>query len=142
MLELAARVDGWNHAHWGGADPSRFRKALAGLHNALDRLGRDRKTVEVSASIACVINGWDKAKAGFREPEVAVGSAERIAEVVSAYANAGAQHVIGRIVAVQQGSLLATAFHPELTGDPRVHERFVEMVTAARESATAAQEVS
>jgi 5'-phosphate synthase pdxT subunit len=34
----------------------------------------------------------------------------------------------GRIVAVRQGGLLATAFHPELTGDPRVHAGFVEMV--------------
>jgi len=34
----------------------------------------------------------------------------------------------GRIVAVQQGHLLATAFHPELTGDLRVHRYFVHMV--------------
>jgi 5'-phosphate synthase pdxT subunit len=34
----------------------------------------------------------------------------------------------GTIVAVRQGSLLATAFHPELTGDLRIHELFVEMV--------------
>ena len=34
----------------------------------------------------------------------------------------------GRIVAVRQGNLLATAFHPELTGDLRVHRYFVEMV--------------
>jgi 5'-phosphate synthase pdxT subunit len=34
----------------------------------------------------------------------------------------------GRIVAVRQGSALATAFHPELTGDPRVHKLFVDMV--------------
>ena len=34
----------------------------------------------------------------------------------------------GRIVAVRQGSLLATAFHPELTPDRRVHELFVSMV--------------
>ena len=33
----------------------------------------------------------------------------------------------GRIVAVRQGSLLATSFHPEVTGDTRVHELFVEM---------------
>ena len=33
----------------------------------------------------------------------------------------------GRIVAVRQRSLLATAFHPELTGDPRVHRYFVDM---------------
>ena len=34
----------------------------------------------------------------------------------------------GRIVAVRQGPLLATAFHPELTPDRRIHELFVEMV--------------
>jgi 5'-phosphate synthase pdxT subunit len=34
----------------------------------------------------------------------------------------------GRIVAVRQGSVLATAFHPELTHDSRVHRYFVEMV--------------
>jgi 5'-phosphate synthase pdxT subunit len=33
-----------------------------------------------------------------------------------------------RIVAVRQGPLLATAFHPELTGDSRVHALFVSMV--------------
>ncbi|BAJ27275.1 MULTISPECIES: pyridoxal 5'-phosphate synthase glutaminase subunit PdxT [Kitasatospora] len=36
-----------------------------------------------------------------------------------------------RIVAVRQGNLLATSFHPELTGDHRVHEYFVRMVEAA-----------
>ena len=34
----------------------------------------------------------------------------------------------GRIVAVRQGVLLATAFHPELTPDRRIHELFVSMV--------------
>jgi pyridoxal 5'-phosphate synthase pdxT subunit len=34
----------------------------------------------------------------------------------------------GKIVAVRQGHLLATSFHPELTGDPRVHRLFVDMV--------------
>jgi 5'-phosphate synthase pdxT subunit len=36
--------------------------------------------------------------------------------------------VTGRIVAVRQGPVLATAFHPELTGDGRIHELFVNMV--------------
>ena len=34
----------------------------------------------------------------------------------------------GRIIAVRQGVLLATAFHPELTQDRRIHELFVSMV--------------
>ncbi|MFF1797548.1 pyridoxal 5'-phosphate synthase glutaminase subunit PdxT, partial [Kitasatospora sp. NPDC058263] len=33
-----------------------------------------------------------------------------------------------RVVAVRQGNLLATSFHPELTGDHRVHGYFVRMV--------------
>jgi len=37
-----------------------------------------------------------------------------------------------RIVAVRQGNLLATSFHPELTGDLRLHRLFVDMVRAAR----------
>jgi 5'-phosphate synthase pdxT subunit len=36
-----------------------------------------------------------------------------------------AEHA-GRIVAVRQGNLMATSFHPELTGDPRIHRLFVE----------------
>lgn len=37
----------------------------------------------------------------------------------------------GRVVAAQQGDLLATVFHPELTGDPRVHRFFIEHVIGA-----------
>ncbi|GAB1512796.1 pyridoxal 5'-phosphate synthase glutaminase subunit PdxT [Actinophytocola sp. KF-1] len=40
----------------------------------------------------------------------------------------GGEAAAGRIVAVRQGTVLATAFHPELTGDTRVHRLFVEMV--------------
>ena len=32
----------------------------------------------------------------------------------------------GRIVAVRQGALLATAFHPEVSGDDRIHQWFVD----------------
>lgn len=34
------------------------------------------------------------------------------------------------IVAVRQGAVLATAFHPEMTGDRRVHKLFVDIVAA------------
>ena len=40
----------------------------------------------------------------------------------------GTDPATGRIVAVRQGPLLATSFHPELTGDVRVHRLFVDMV--------------
>ena len=36
-------------------------------------------------------------------------------------------HAVGRIVAVRQQHLLATSFHPELTGDGRIHAYFCEM---------------
>ncbi|MFJ3880679.1 pyridoxal 5'-phosphate synthase glutaminase subunit PdxT [Streptomyces sp. NPDC090077] len=36
----------------------------------------------------------------------------------------------GHTVAVRQGNVLATSFHPELTGDDRVHAYFVDMVRA------------
>jgi pyridoxal 5'-phosphate synthase pdxT subunit len=34
----------------------------------------------------------------------------------------------GRIVGVRQGHLMATSFHPEVAGDTRVHELFVDLV--------------
>jgi len=34
----------------------------------------------------------------------------------------------GKIVAVRQGNVVATSFHPELTGDRRVHAMFVDLV--------------
>jgi 5'-phosphate synthase pdxT subunit len=49
-------------------------------------------------------------------------------EVLARVARGGAGDDDGTIVAVRQGTLMATAFHPELTGDPRIHELFVEMV--------------
>ena len=39
----------------------------------------------------------------------------------------------GHPVVVRQGSLLAAAFHPELTDDSRLHALFMAMATAARE---------
>lgn len=34
----------------------------------------------------------------------------------------------GRVVAVEQGNLLGTAFHPEITGETRFHARFLDKV--------------
>jgi 5'-phosphate synthase pdxT subunit len=57
------------------------------------------------------------------------GHGARTGDVRPASGLAGAT---GRIVAVRQGSLLATAFHPELTGDLRVHRLFVDMARDAQ----------
>ena len=40
----------------------------------------------------------------------------------------------GRIIAAQQGRLLATSFHPELTDDLRFHRYFMEMASSAFEN--------
>ena len=48
---------------------------------------------------------------------------ERAGDGVQALARAG-----GHIVAVRQGPVLATAFHPEMTGDRRIHQLFVDIV--------------
>jgi 5'-phosphate synthase pdxT subunit len=37
----------------------------------------------------------------------------------------------GGVVAVEQENLLATAFHPEVSGETRFHERFLQRVRAA-----------
>ena len=49
---------------------------------------------------------------------------ERVGSAVEVLATADTH-----IVAVRQGPMLATAFHPEVTGDLRVHRLFVDMVT-------------
>lgn len=41
---------------------------------------------------------------------------------------AGAGEAAGKIVAVRQGRVLATAFHPELGGDGRIHDLFLRML--------------
>jgi 5'-phosphate synthase pdxT subunit len=51
-------------------------------------------------------------------------------EKVSGKAKALAILTDGRIVAAQEGNLLATSFHPELTGDDRFHRYFIKMAEA------------
>ena len=65
---------------------------------------------------------------GFDEPVHAVFIrapwVERVGSGVQVLARAA-----GHPVAVRQGSVLATSFHPEVTGDRRLHRLFVEVVT-------------
>jgi 5'-phosphate synthase pdxT subunit len=55
---------------------------------------------------------------------------ERCGDGVEVLASCG-----GHPVAIREGSVLACAFHPELTDDPRFHAIFMAMTTAARERA-------
>ncbi|MFF0720098.1 pyridoxal 5'-phosphate synthase glutaminase subunit PdxT [Micromonospora sp. NPDC003816] len=56
---------------------------------------------------------------------------ERVGDDVEVLGTVTAGPAAGRIVAVRQGNLLATSFHPELTGDARLHAYFVDLVRAA-----------
>src|SRR3954447_18996499 len=53
---------------------------------------------------------------------------EDVGPTVEALARVDDGQAAGKVVAVRQGSLLATSFHPELTGDNRIHELFVRMI--------------
>lgn len=64
------------------------------------------------------INGKDVRAVFIRAPYV-VEVAEGV-DVLAEYA--------GKIVFIRQGNYLASAFHPELTNDTRIHEYFLKMV--------------
>ncbi len=53
---------------------------------------------------------------------------ESVGQDVEVLAEISAGERAGTIVAVRQGPVLATSFHPELTPDDRVHRYFVDMV--------------
>ena len=53
---------------------------------------------------------------------------EEVGADVRVLATVDAPGVGERVVAVRQGSVLATAFHPEVTADRRVHQHFVDLV--------------
>jgi 5'-phosphate synthase pdxT subunit len=57
---------------------------------------------------------------------------ERTGPGVEVLGTVGGSVAAGRIVAVRERNVLATAFHPELTGDLRVHRYFVDLVRAVR----------
>jgi 5'-phosphate synthase pdxT subunit len=54
-----------------------------------------------------------------------------VVETVGERATVLASLADGRVVAVEQGALLGTSFHPEITDDYRFHERFLDRVRAA-----------
>lgn len=61
---------------------------------------------------------------------------EEVGDGVEVLARVADGPAAGRIVAVRQGSLMATSFHPEVGGDARVHELFVDLVRRARAERT------
>ena len=65
------------------------------------------------------------------EPVHAVFIRAPIVETLGERATALATLPDGRVVAVEQGNLLGTSFHPEMTGDVRFHEYFLDIVARA-----------
>jgi pyridoxal 5'-phosphate synthase pdxT subunit len=102
------------------------QQSLAGIEMAVRRnaFGRQVDSFEAAVEIDGIA-GPPFHAVFIRAPWVESIGAE--VEVLGRVANGPAD---GRIVAVRQGNLLATAFHPELTGDLRVHRFFVEMARA------------
>ena len=70
--------------------------------------------------------------AAFGEPPVhAVFIRAPIVESLGPKATALAELADGRVIAVQQDTLLGTSFHPEITGELRFHEYFLNLVRHA-----------
>jgi 5'-phosphate synthase pdxT subunit len=57
---------------------------------------------------------------------------ERVGGGVQVIARIGDGPAVGSIVGVRQGDVIATSFHPELSGDLRIHRLFVEIVKGRR----------
>jgi 5'-phosphate synthase pdxT subunit len=121
MIMLADRLEG------GRPD----QQTIGGIDMVVRRNAFGRQVDSFEADIAMEHLDGPPVKAVFiRAPWVdAVGpEVEVLGRVESDPEHTGSA---GRIVAVRQGSLLATSFHPELTGDHRIHEYFVAMVRDA-----------
>ena len=128
------RQFGKSHAIWGtcaGAiflskDVSR-RQPLLGLMNikvARNAFGRQVDSFEADLDIAEI-----KQATGTTHPYHAVFIRAPIIEEVRGQAKVLSALEDGRIVAAQEGNLLATSFHPELTDDDRFHRYFLQLAT-------------
>lgn len=102
-------------------DPRSGQETIGGIDMIVRRnaFGRQNESFEAAVDVAGVgpVDG-----VFIRAPWV---------ESVGAEVEVLAEHG-GHVVAVRQGNALATAFHPELTGDHRLHGFFTEMVRSAR----------
>ncbi|MTE18207.1 pyridoxal 5'-phosphate synthase glutaminase subunit PdxT [Streptomyces sp. TRM43335] len=103
-------------------DPRSGQETIGGIDMIVRRnaFGRQNESFEAPVEIAGV-EGGPVEGVFIRAPWVESTGAD--VEVLAVHD--------GHPVAVRQGRLLATAFHPELTGDHRVHRLFAAMVRAA-----------
>ncbi|MFC9287461.1 pyridoxal 5'-phosphate synthase glutaminase subunit PdxT [Streptomyces sp. NPDC057052] len=104
-------------------DPRSGQETVGGIDMIVRRnaFGRQNESFEAAVDIKGV-EGDPVEGVFIRAPWV---------ESVGARVEVLAEHE-GHIVAVRQANALATSFHPELTGDHRVHALFVDMVRANR----------
>ncbi|GGU42313.1 pyridoxal 5'-phosphate synthase glutaminase subunit PdxT [Streptomyces daghestanicus] len=102
-------------------DPRSGQETIGGIDMIVRRnaFGRQNESFEAAVDIEGV-EGDPVEGVFIRAPWV---------ESVGAGIEVLAEHE-GHIVAVRQGNALATSFHPELTGDHRVHRLFTDMVRA------------
>jgi len=126
------KLFGQRHAIWGtcaGAifiskDISRDQPLLELMDIKVERnaFGRQVDSFEADLNIPEL-----KQATGTKDDYHAVFIRAPIIESVDADAKILASVPDGRIVAAQQGHLLATSFHPELTNDTRFHEYFLSL---------------
>lgn len=126
------KLFGQRHAIWGtcaGAifiskDVSRDQPLLELMDIKVERnaFGRQVDSFEADLNIPEL-----KQTTGTKDDYHAVFIRAPIIESVNADAKILASVPDGRIVAAQQGHLLATSFHPELTNDTRFHEYFLSL---------------
>jgi 5'-phosphate synthase pdxT subunit len=114
MIMLADRI----------ADARPDQQTLGGIDMTVRRnaFGRQVDSFEEDLHIHA-IGGAPMRAVFIRAPWV-----EQVGDAVDVLAHVEEGPAAGRIVAVRQGALLATSFHPEVTGDHRFHQLFVEIV--------------
>ncbi len=120
MILLADRI----------ADGIEGQQTIGGLDVLVRRnaFGRQVDSFESDLDLAPDLPDPDVA---FRAVFIRAPWVEALGPDVRVLARVGAEaggDAAGRIVAVRQGGLIATSFHPELTGDDRVHRYFVDLV--------------
>jgi 5'-phosphate synthase pdxT subunit len=100
------------------------QETVGGLHVVVRRNAFGRQVDSFEMDVQMPVLGSESFHAVFiRAPWV-----ESVGEDVQVLAEISSGERAGTIVAVRQGSVLATSFHPELTEDDRVHRYFVDMV--------------
>jgi pyridoxal 5'-phosphate synthase pdxT subunit len=126
MIMLADRI----------ADARPDQETLGGLDITVRRnaFGRQVDSFEANLHIPRIA-ALSSAPAGhaatFRAVFIRAPWVEDMGDGVAVLATIESGPAVGRVVAIQQGNLLATSFHPEMTGDHRIHGYFTQMVRAA-----------